>query len=209
MRTRIAMVVVVMLGGSVAAHDWAPAAARLEASVFRVLSTLGPMEVPCSAWLLNDEDDFVVTVDHCIPHVGGDGFGITVGGRHAEVAKRNGTIDAVVLHVRGISGEPLVFRSTEMVKGMAVAVDGYAMGLTTSTFRAGWVGNVGAVLRGRQYVLFDFEVQGGHSGSPVVDRGGFAVSIIVRTQHDGVGRKVTVGLHTRELWDFVEEFLPS
>jgi V8-like Glu-specific endopeptidase len=190
---------------SVTGHEWRGVAQRLEASVYRMAIVGAGGSSGCSAWLLNAERDIVVTAGHCAPA----GVSVTVGGRHAELLVANADLDVAVLSVRGIRGTPLQFRSTVVTLGMPVATIGYPMRSRQPIFRAGWVAGTSVTMPDSTGLMLDLVVQAGQSGSPVVDSDGRVVTMVRRTFTDAIFRSITMGMDTRALWNFVEEYLPT
>ncbi len=186
------------------AQDWSAVAESLQESSFQLLSKRSKgNESSCTAWLFNVDDGYVLTGEHCIHDIAS----VTVGGLNAEVVKENEILDMAVLRVKHIKGSALQFRTEDIRAGVQVATMGYPV--NASVFRVGWIASPHIIIGSWEGVMFDVDIQQGHSGGAIVDSDGLVVSMFLRYRLDKTYQALAAGPSTLALWNFVKEYLPS
>jgi S1-C subfamily serine protease len=169
---------------SAAVTDWVAVAERLEQSVLQISDN-------CSAFVIDDERDYVLTAKHCTAE---DLTKPTVVDlTPSRVVADDVQYDFAVLHVPGLDKRALVLAADEPKAGTEVVSLGFGMGLKGWMFRHAWVSNRNLTIPtlDGEWIMIDGAFVGGQSGSPVVNAAGEVVAIVqMSTSTSGIGRGV-------------------
>src|SRR5262245_19041758 len=107
-------------------QDWSLQTPQLRQAVYKLESKVADAEVSahCSAVLINEKEDIVVTAGHCVPEKA-EGRSVAVDEKHASVVKHNTVLDLAVLKVEGLHGHALPVRKEDIASGLPVMFVGY------------------------------------------------------------------------------------
>src|SRR3990167_8270077 len=165
---------ILLLGTLLSGQDWSLHVDPLRDAVFKLEGNDGF----CSAILINDKDDVVLTAGHCVPEKV-EGRAIAVNEKHAEVLRVNAILDLALLRVPEIGGRELAIRKDDIRPGLPVAVVGHGLAADWLKFGFGWVSDArdrSIRALGDRIYFSTVGVVGGHSGGAVVDTAGRLVS---------------------------------
>lgn len=188
------------------AHDWSSVASKLQSSTLPVLDSEG--RAFCSAFVIDNQRDYVMTADHCVHVYDMDGTPIefTIDGLGAREIFGDEFLDVSVLYVKGVNRPELLPEHGSVKVGHPLASYGYAResGLYEH-FRAGTVAGVEQTvdsLSGK-WLVTDQSYIGGMSGGPVVNRKGKLISMVQRSDRRlvGIGRSIkSIYEATKNYW---------
>jgi S1-C subfamily serine protease len=166
----------------VVAPDWTQVAERLEESVLQISAT-------CSAFVIDDDRDYVLTAKHCTPD---DPTKPTIVDLvPSKVVADDVQYDFTVLHVPGLDKRALTLAADEPKAGTEVISLGFGMGLKKWMLRHAWIANRDLTIPDLdgEWLMIDGAFVGGQSGAPVVNASGEVVAVVqMSTSTFGIGR---------------------
>lgn len=206
MKALILLLTVAFIPLPAMAQDWSLHTAPLEKSVFRMQSNEGY----CSAVLINEKDNILLTAAHCVPKEV-EGRSITVNAKHADVVKVNTVLDLALLKVSGISGTQMGLHSGDIKAGTPVAVVGFGLAARSLKFGFGWISDMRDTSIEAAGDSLYFSVVGvvpGDSGGALIGIDGKLVAIVQGGIGSG-GHMLGVGAPTEVIDDFVKPHWPK
>lgn len=195
-----------IMSNSAQAQDWSLQTSGMEKSVFRLQSNEGY----CSAILINEKDNILLSAAHCIPKVE-EGRSITVNTKHAEVLKLNTVLDLALLKVKELKGTQAVLHEGPLRAGTPVAVVGFGLAARSLKFGFGWVSDqrdASIEAAGDSLYFVVVGVVPGDSGGALFDATGKLVSVV----QGGIGNgpyMLGLGAPTEVIDDFVKPHWPN
>lgn len=172
----LAAVLIALLAIPTYASDWSSSIRKAQSSLV-ALSYQGHNF--CSGFVINADEDFIVTADHCVRAMKGEAFEVD---RRPSVVIYRDTVEDIAV-VYSVSAKPSIKVSTKTLElGLPVVALGYAYGFDLPQARIGslvyaGVGVVDWCDSGECYGMAPSHI-GGMSGGPVVDADGKLIGIV-------------------------------
>lgn len=189
-------------------QDWSLQLHNIPQEVYKLQSQAHDDGGFCSAVVLNDKDDFVLTAAHCIP---ADPLrSLVVHDKHADVVKVNTILDLALLHVAGLGGRRVELRKDEIKPGLPIAVVGYGFAADHMKYGFGWISDArDNSLRavGDRLYFSAAGVVPGDSGGAVLDFYGRLCTIVQGVIFAGPS-SIAYGAPVSVIEDFAKPVLP-
>ena len=181
------LVAAVVLGPSVlAVNVWNVIAPK----TLKSIAFLTGPEGSCTAWVIDERRDLVMTAAHCDQEQNGVSV-MLVDNIPAKVVAMDKKKDLMVLNVPGIDRPALKLAKENPRIGDEMGSYGYGLGLERPMFRVTHVSDDNLYVPyegiGGPFILTDTNFIGGQSGCPVVDTAGDVVMIVQRGSEQGFG----------------------
>ena len=169
-----------------AASEWTSVAATMGKSIVFLTGPKGG----CTAWVINEARDLVLTAAHCDQQRNGDSA-MLVNSIPAILVAKDSKKDLMVLYVPGIDKPALHLAKYNPVIGDEIASYGYGLGLERPIFRITHVSDNQLYIPfegiGGPFILTDTNFIGGQSGCPVVNLAAEVVMIVQMSANAGFG----------------------
>jgi S1-C subfamily serine protease len=160
----------------------------------------------CSAVVVNKDEGYLLTAQHCIDRKATEGISVTANGRHAEVLKTNAILDLAMLRTKLKYETTILMADDTPPPGTPIAVVGYAYGDPDVMFQFGYVSQTKN--SETKLVLLNADIIAGDSGGAAIDTQGRLVAINSRLYpwfSSGLAGSVPI----EQIKEFAEEYLPG
>lgn len=167
----------------------------------------GDQNAVCSGVVLDSARGFVLTADHCVAHLPGEGISVTANGRHAEILKENRILDLAVLKFQAKRETAMPLAAETPALGADVALVGFAFGDKAAQWQ---FGHVARMKDDAGALRLDLVVVPGQSGGAAINDRGELVGLVQAVQFAAGGAShVALTCPVEAVRDFVKAFLPK
>lgn len=193
--------------GQATAPDWVAIVKPTSKQVLRLEILRQGQDTPtrCTAVVINEEQGYLLTANHCVDKQAQESLSITANGRHADLLRANSLLDLAVLKTQLRGEKQIAFADKTPEPGTPVAIAGFAWGDPDVSFQFGYVAQT--LNSATKLVFLNTDVIGGNSGGPCINARGELVAINSRLYiFYSSGHAASVPIET--IKEFVQVYLP-
>jgi len=172
----------VLFAPMTSANSWSTVAEKVEKAL--ALLQVGD-EGSCTAFSINEKEDFVLTANHCFGH-DTEGKDLLVDNTPAKLVARDQKRDLMVLFVKGLDKPAIHLAKANPKVGDEMASYGFGYALSKPLFRTTHASAIDTD-EVPNTIITDSDFTPGQSGGPVVNEDGDLVMIVQAGDGHGLG----------------------